>query len=161
MFKTVATIAASGTDTGYYLYYGYASAASPPTNTPSSRYYRAEQLTEFTSIDTTKYASTGASLTFTPSTTSEQWVVVATWRQRDTRTAGSTEVLGEARVRVNTVVRTGTDDIAYKQSGDSYTSSGTMFRSPEPPAPRRSMSSSGPWAAVSTTASTTSASWPS
>ena len=128
MFKTVATIAASGTDTGYYLYYGYASAASPPTNTPSSRYYRAEQLTEFTSIDTTNYASTGASLTFTPSTTSEQWVVVATWRQRDTRTAGSTEVLGEARVRVNTVVRTGTDDIAYKQSGDSYTSSGTMFK---------------------------------
>ena len=128
MFKTTATIAASGSDTGYYLYYGYPSALTPPNNTPSSRYYRAEQLTEFTSIDTTNYASTGASLTFTPSTTSEQWVVVATWRQRDTRTAGSTEVLGEARVRVNTVVRTGTDDIAYKQSGDSYTSSGTMFK---------------------------------
>ncbi|MFQ5922276.1 MAG: LamG-like jellyroll fold domain-containing protein, partial [Anaerolineales bacterium] len=128
MFKTVESIKANGLDAGYYLYYGYSSAVSPPTNTPSSRYYRAQQLTEFTTTDQVTYQDTGASLTFTPSDVSEQWVVVATWRQRDTRAAGSTEVLGEARVRVNSVVRIGTDDIAYKQSGNAYISSGAMFK---------------------------------
>ncbi|MFQ5922440.1 MAG: beta strand repeat-containing protein, partial [Anaerolineales bacterium] len=128
MFKTVNGIAASGTDTGYYLYYGYPSAVSPPSNTPSSRYYRAQQLTEFTTTNQTTYQDTGASLTFTPSATTEHWVVVATWRQRDTRVAGATEDLGEARVRINGTPRTGTDDIGFRQSADAYISSGALFK---------------------------------
>ena len=128
MFKTVAAISASGTDNGYYMYYDNSGAVSPPTNTPPSRYYRDQLLTEFTTTNQTTYQDTGASLVFTPSDTSEQWVVVATWRQRDTRASGTTENLGEARVRVNTVVRTGVDDITARQSGDAYISSGAMFK---------------------------------
>ena len=128
MFKTEAAISASGSDNNYYMYYDNSGAGSPPTNTPSSRYYREQQLTEFTTTNTTTYQDTGASLVFTPSDTSEHWVVVATWRQRDTRTSGTTQNLGEARVRVNTVVRTGTDDITARQSGDAYISSGAMFK---------------------------------
>jgi hypothetical protein len=127
MFKTEAAISASGSDTGYYLYYDYSSAVSPPTNTPSSRYYIEQQLPAFSTSSTT-YQDTGASLVFTPSDTSEHWVVVATWRQQEPGTAGTTSYLGRAQVRINGTPRTGTDTITYRQSRDAYISSGAMFK---------------------------------
>jgi hypothetical protein len=125
-FKTVAGIAASGSDAGYYLYYGNPIAGSPPTNTPSSRYYLAESLTE-TQTASTSYASK-LQLQFTPSATTEHWVVVATWRQREVGNAGVQSDLGLAQIRINGVARTGTDAISYRQSGDAWSAKSAFFK---------------------------------
>ena len=116
MFKTAASIAASGTDTGYYLYYGYPSAGAPPTNTPSSRFYVAEDLTETLTSSTTY--SQKLALTFTPSDTTEHWVVVATWRQKQDGALGSNSDFGRGRLQLNGVTRTGNSDISHRMSGE-------------------------------------------
>ncbi|HEX9894488.1 MAG TPA: LamG-like jellyroll fold domain-containing protein, partial [Gemmatimonadales bacterium] len=115
-FKTVAGIPASGSDTGYYLYYGYPLGGSPPTNTPSSRYFMAESLGETTT--TSSAYATKLQLQFTPSAASEQWVVVATWRQREIGSLGTTVSGGYGRISLNGSPRTGTNDITFRQSGD-------------------------------------------
>jgi hypothetical protein len=115
-FKTVAGISASGSDTGYYLYYGNPLAGSPPTNAPSSRYYLAESLGE-TQTASAIYA-TKLQLQFTPSAASEHWVVVATWRQREVGNLGVTTSGGFGRISLNGTPRTGTNDITFRQSGD-------------------------------------------
>jgi hypothetical protein len=116
MFKTQAQIAANGSDNGYYLYYGNSSASGPPTNTPSSRYYLAQSLSETQTTDT-NYA-TKVQLQFTPSSTIEHWVVVATWRQRHVGDLGTEMFTGEGRISLNGSPRTGTIDTTYKMSGD-------------------------------------------
>jgi hypothetical protein len=116
MFKTQAGISASGYDEGYYLYYDYPSATSPPTNTPSSRFYLAEDLSE-TQTSSTTY-STKVQLQFTPSSTDEHWVVVATWRQRHVTGLGLKRMLGEGRISLNGSPRTGTVDTSFESSGD-------------------------------------------
>ena len=116
MFKTVSTISASGEDNGYYLYYDNSGAVSPPTNTPSSRYYIAEDLTE-TQTSSTTYANK-VTLQFTPSATTEQYVVIATWRQRHVGGLGSIADAGESRIALNGTARTGTSEISYKMSGN-------------------------------------------
>jgi len=118
MFKTQAAISAAGSDAGYYLYYGYASATSPPTDTLSSRYFLAQDLTGGSTSSTT-YA-TIETLTFTPSSTSEHWVVVATWRQQDPGAGGSQQVLGWGRISLNGSPRTGTDDITFEMSDNTW-----------------------------------------
>jgi hypothetical protein len=115
-FKTVAGISASGSDTGYYLYYGNPLAGSPPTTTPSSRYYLAESLGE-TTTTSSSYA-TKLQLQFTPSAATEHWVVVATWRQREIGSLGTTVSGGYGRISINGSPRTGTNDITFRQSGD-------------------------------------------
>ncbi len=125
-FKTVASIPSSGSDTGYYLYYGNPLASSPPTNTPSARYYVAENLTE-TQTSSTSYAS-HLQLLFTPSAATEHWVVVATWRQREVGNIGVESDLGLARIRINGATRAGTDAIGYRQSGDAWTSKSAFFK---------------------------------
>jgi hypothetical protein len=117
MFKTQATIAASGSDSGYYIYYKNASAVSPPTGTLASRYFMAESLSETQSSDSTNYA-TKVSLQFTPSATTEHWVVVATWRQREVGNLGVTSYAGSGRVSLNGAPRTGTSHLSYRMSGD-------------------------------------------
>jgi hypothetical protein len=116
IFKAQAQITGGSSDQAYYLYYGNPSASSPPTNTLSSRYFLAESLGE-TQTTSTSYASK-VQLQFTPSATSEHWVVVATWRQRHVGGLGSENYAGRGRVSVNGVPRTGTSDITYKMSGD-------------------------------------------
>jgi uncharacterized delta-60 repeat protein len=112
MFKTQAAITAGESDIGYYLYYGNGSASSPPTNTLSSRYFVAQDLTETTTSSST-YA-TKVSLTFTPSDTSEHWVVVGSWRQSST--GSSNAYAGESQFLVNSVPRTGTSRVGFRQS---------------------------------------------
>jgi hypothetical protein len=114
MFKTAASIPASGTDVGYYLYYGYPLAGSPPTNTPSSRYYIAEDL-GVTARTLTSYANK-VSLSFTPSATSEQWVVLATWRMRRDPAQTIPWYTGHGRVTVNGTPRTGNDEIVFRMA---------------------------------------------
>jgi hypothetical protein len=116
MFKTQAQIAASGSDEGYYLYYDYPSATNPPTDTPSSRFYLAESLGA-TETSSTTYA-TKVQLQFTPSSTDEHWVVVATWRQRHLTGLGVQRKLGHGRISLNGSPRTGTVDTQYESSGD-------------------------------------------
>jgi hypothetical protein len=117
MFKTQAAIAGSGSDSGYYLYYKNASASSPPTGTLSSRYFMAESLSETQSSDSTNYA-TKVQLQFTPSAASEHWVVVASWRQRQVGTLGTTSFAGSGRISLNGAARTGTSHLSYRMSGD-------------------------------------------
>ena len=100
MFKTQAAITAGESDSGYYLYYGNGSAASPPTDTLSSRYFIAEDLTETQTSSSTP--ATKVSLTFTPTDTSEQWVVVGSWRQRGI--GGSNMYVGQSQFVVNSVL---------------------------------------------------------
>jgi len=119
-FKTVAGISTSGSDTGYYLYYGNPLAGSPPTNTPSSRYYLAESLGE-TQTASSSYA-TKLQLQFTPSATTEHWVVVATWRQREVGNLGVTTSGGFSQISLNGSPRTGTNEITFRQSGDVWKS---------------------------------------
>lgn len=126
LFKTQASIAASAYDTDHYLYYNYSGAVSPPANTPSARYYLAESLGE-TQTSSTTYASK-VQLQFTPSSTSEHWVVVATWRQRHVGSAGSTTELGWSRISINGVVRTGTSQIGYEQSGNAWMARAALFK---------------------------------
>ncbi|KPJ58233.1 MAG: hypothetical protein AMJ46_14490, partial [Latescibacteria bacterium DG_63] len=116
LFKTQADIPAGTSNTSYYIYYGNPGASSPPTNTLSSRYFVAESLTE-TQTSSTSYASK-VQLQFTPSSTSEHWVVVATWRQREVGNLGTTTTAGFGRVSLNGAPRTGTSDITFRMSGD-------------------------------------------
>jgi len=114
MFKTTASIPASGTDVGYYLYYGHPLAGSPPTNTPSSRYYVAESL-GVTARTLTSYANK-VQLSFTPSAASEHWVVVATWRMRRDPAQTTPWYTGHGRVTVNGSPRTGNDEIVFRMA---------------------------------------------
>ena len=118
LFKTQAAIAGSGSDAGYYMYYGNSGASGPPTGTLSSRYFIAESLSE-TQTSSATYA-TKASLTFTPTATTEQWVVLASWRQRHVGTPGTTAYAGESQILVNGGLRTGTSRVGYRQSGDAW-----------------------------------------
>ena len=126
LFKTQAAIAASGTDTDHFLYYNHSTAASPPTNTLSARYFLAESLGE-TQTSSTSYANK-VQLQFTPSDASEHWVIVASWRQRHVGSAGTTVNLGEARITVNGSPRTGTDHITYEMSGDLWNDNGALLK---------------------------------
>ncbi|MFQ5908654.1 MAG: hypothetical protein ACE5JE_07515, partial [Thermoplasmata archaeon] len=116
LFKTQASIAASGFDVDHYLYYNHSGAVSPPTNTLSARYFVAESLGE-TQTSSTTYANK-VQLQFTPSNTSEEWVVVATWRQRHVGSSGVQVFLGESQITLNGATRTGTDQLTYEMSGD-------------------------------------------
>jgi hypothetical protein len=115
MFKTQAQIAASTSDEGYYLYYDYPSATSPPTNTLSSRYFLAQDLGE-TQTSSTTYSSK-VQLQFTPSSTDEHWVVVATWRQRHVASTATNQWAGKGRISLNSSPRTGTDEMTYRMAG--------------------------------------------
>ncbi|NIM47698.1 MAG: hypothetical protein GTO22_00280, partial [Gemmatimonadales bacterium] len=126
LFKTQASIAASGFDNDHYLYYNNTGAASPPTNTPSARYYLAESLAE-TQTSSTAY-SNKVQLQFTPSDESEHWVIVATWRQRHVGSLGAQRDLGQARITVNAAARTGTDLITYRMSGNVWQAQGAFLR---------------------------------
>jgi hypothetical protein len=126
-FKTVAGISASGSDTGYYLYYGNPLAGSPPNNTPSSRYYLAESLAE-TQTTSTTYASK-VQLQFTPSAATEQWVVVATWRQR--RVAVDTTAdfyAGRSQIRLNGAARTGNTDMTFRMASGTFKTMVVLFK---------------------------------
>jgi hypothetical protein len=116
LFKTQASIAASGFDTDHYLYYNHSTAASPPTSTPSARYFLAESLGE-TQTSSTTYANK-VQLQFTPGNNSEEWVIVATWRQRHVGSSGVQVFLGESQITLNGAARTGTDQLTYEMSGD-------------------------------------------
>jgi hypothetical protein len=126
MFKTQAVIAASGSDTGYYIYYKNAVASGPPTGTLASRYFMAESLSETQTASTT-YASK-VQLQFTPSATTEHWVVVATWRQREVGNLGVTSYAGFGRISLNGGVRTGTNNISYRMSGDVWKTFQAFFK---------------------------------
>jgi hypothetical protein len=126
LFKTQAAIAGSGSDAGYYLYYKNAAAASPPTNTPSSRFYIAQSTAE-TQTTSTTYASK-VQLQFTPSATTEHWVVVATWRQRRVGNVDVTSWAGRGQIRLNGATRVGNNDITYLMAGNVWKTFAVPFK---------------------------------
>ncbi|MFQ5553368.1 MAG: hypothetical protein ACE5EW_06585, partial [Thermoplasmata archaeon] len=126
LFKTQTAIAASGFNTDHYLHYNYSAAVSPPTNTLSARYFLNQSLGE-TQTSSATYANK-VQLQFTPSETSEHWVVVATWRQRHVGGSGTEEIYGEARITVNGAARTGTDLISYQSGGDVWNVNGAFLK---------------------------------
>jgi outer membrane protein assembly factor BamB len=127
-FKTNASIAASGSDNGYFLYYGYGSAVSPPTTgVASARYYLAESLAETTRTSGT-YASI-VQLQFTPGATTEHWVVVCTWRQRRVLVDATADFFaGRAQVRLNGSTRTGTDNLSFRMASGIWKTMAAVFK---------------------------------
>ena len=126
VFKTQASVSAGSSDSSYYLYYSNQSASSPPTNTLSSRYFLASSTSE-TQTTSTSYASK-AQLQFTPSSTSEHWVVVCTWRQRRVGNLGTVSWAGKGRIRLNGTARTGNDNLTYYMSGNVWKTFQVFFK---------------------------------
>jgi hypothetical protein len=124
MFNTQAAIAGSGSDSGYYMYYRNSSAASPPAYTLSSRYFVAESLS---ATNGTAAYVTKVSLAFTPRATTEQWVVVGSWRQQHSG-VGSNQLVGESQITVNGTARTGTPRVGYMQEGNSWKTFSSLLR---------------------------------
>jgi hypothetical protein len=124
MFNTQAAIAGSGSDSGYYMYYRNSSAASPPITTLSSRYFVAESLGA--TNGTAAYVSK-VSLSFTPRSASQQWVVVGSWRQQHSG-AGANQLVGESQITVNGTARTGTPRVGYMQEGNSWKTFSSILR---------------------------------
>jgi len=126
MFKLETAIGANSYDDGYYLYYDRPSATNPPTNTLSYRYKYTEDLS-VTSTSSSTY-STKETLTFTPSDTSEHWIVMATWEVRDPGSGTTTSYLGRSRLTINGATRTGTDNIGYRQRDGQWKSMVAFFK---------------------------------
>jgi hypothetical protein len=108
------------------VYYGNPSAGSPPTTTPSSRRFLAQSM-GYSSTTSTTY-SQKVQLDFTPTDTSEQWVIVATWRQEHVGDAGTQQDLGRARIRINGTTRTGNNNISYRMSGNAWQAFAVVFK---------------------------------
>jgi subtilisin-like proprotein convertase family protein len=125
LFKAQAAIPAGTSDSNYYIYYGNPSASGPPINTLSSRYFVAQSLGE-TQTSSTSY-TTKVSLSFTPTATSEQWVVVGSWRQQHYGTDSNADA-GESQITVNGVVRTGTDRVGYREEGNHWKTFSSVLR---------------------------------
>ena len=97
-FKTQAQIAASGSDNNYYVYYGNSSVSAPSTAVPTARYFQTNQLARQDSTNTSFENIPSSSLTFTPSSTSEVWVVFVSGVMQNTANA---ETAAEMQLLVN------------------------------------------------------------
>src|SRR4029077_14298378 len=94
------SIAASSSNPNYFLYYGNAGAAAPPTTgVPPSRTYKVEQLTEQSTTSAAFVDMPGTTLTFTPALTTETWIVFVTGVLRSSTTTPDAEM----RLQVNGV----------------------------------------------------------
>jgi len=97
-----------------------------PSKASDGNYHISEYWQYIDSTSTT-YA-TLETLQFTPASTDEHWVVVVSWRTKDT--AGDTESrkVGRARILVNSAVRTGADAIGHEDYGTHWKAFGLFFK---------------------------------
>ncbi|MBU4457242.1 MAG: hypothetical protein KJ902_00705 [Candidatus Omnitrophica bacterium] len=98
-----------------------------PSKDSDGNYYISEYWQYVDSTSTTY--TTLETLQFTPASTDEQWVVVATWRTKDTTAEDAiSRKVGRARIQVNGVTRTGLDAIGGEHFSSNFQAFGTFFK---------------------------------
>ncbi|MFN3486434.1 MAG: hypothetical protein ACK44W_13275, partial [Planctomycetota bacterium] len=120
MFRTAAPIAASASDSGYYLYHGNPAATAPAGEAPSARFYKVEALAEQSTASSSFVDVPGSTLTFTATDPSEVWLVFVTGVLRSSSTL---PVAAEMRLLINGVVQ----DVWGHQNNQATTPNGAGF----------------------------------
>lgn len=119
-FRTAAPIAASASDSGYYLYYGNAAATAPAGAAPSARFYKVEALAEQSTASSSFVDVPGSTLTFTATDPSEVWLVFVTGVLRSSNTS---PVAAEMQLLING----GVHDVWGHQNNQATTPNGAGF----------------------------------
>lgn len=87
MFRTSAAIGAGGSSDNYYLYFGNSLVTGPATGVPTARWFKTEQLVEQSTTSSTFVDVPSTTLTFTPGSSSETWLIFVSGVIRSNSTA--------------------------------------------------------------------------
>jgi hypothetical protein len=107
-----------------FLYYGNGTPAAPLTDAPPNRFVEVYE----NAIQTTSGGYVDRATLVVPATrASEAWVVVFSWEQRHLNNRNVIHDSGWSRIRINGTVRTGVNELVFRQSGDAWKSMGVAF----------------------------------